>query len=124
MDQQKKKILIVEDDANLQMLYKQKFVLEGFDVLQATNGQQSLSIVKDQRPDLILLDIMLPQGMNGFDVFEQFKLDSRLLNVPIIMFTNLDSERETALRMGAVDYIVKANTSIDELVRKVKSHLV
>ena len=67
---------------------------------------------------------MLPAGMNGFDLLEQLKRDEKLKTVPVIVFTNLDSERNVAESMGAVDYIVKANTSIDDLVKKVKSHLV
>jgi DNA-binding response OmpR family regulator len=123
MDDVKKSILIVEDDNNLQNIYQQKLKSEGFEIYQALTGQQALTLAKEKRPDLILLDIMLPEGMNGFDVFEQIKLDSNLMDVPVIVFTNLDSERDTALSMGAVDYIVKANTSIDDLAIKVKSHL-
>jgi two-component system, OmpR family, alkaline phosphatase synthesis response regulator PhoP len=118
-----KSILIVEDDNNLQAIYQQKLKSEGFTVYQALTGQQALTLAKEKKPDLILLDIMLPEGMNGFDVFEQIKLDNNLVNVPVIVFTNLDSERDTALAMGAADYMVKANTSIDDLVVKVKSHL-
>jgi two-component system alkaline phosphatase synthesis response regulator PhoP len=119
----KKKILIIEDDRNLQIVYKQKFTSEGYEVMTATTGNQALTIARENKPDLILLDIMLPEGMNGFDVMEFLKRDQGLKDIPVIMFTNLDSERETAIQMGAVDYVVKANTSIDELVGKVKTHL-
>ena len=123
MDTVKKKILIIEDDHALQLIYQNKFDQEGFDVTQAYTGQQGLTIAKDKVPDLILLDVMLPEGMNGFDFLEQIKRDDALKNVPVILFTNLDSEKNVAYSMGAVDYVVKANTSIDELVAKVKSHL-
>jgi DNA-binding response OmpR family regulator len=123
MEDTKKKILIVEDDHSLQAIYKDKFDQEGFAVFQAFNGQQGLTIAKDNPPDIILLDVMLPEGMNGFDLFEQLKRDDRLKVVPVIIFTNLDSEKNIAMTMGAADYIVKANTSIDELVAKVKQHL-
>lgn len=123
MDTQKKKLLIIEDDASLQLVYKHKFEQEDFEVLQAYTGQQGITFAKEKHPDMILLDIMLPEGMNGFDVMEQLKRDDILKAIPVIMFTNLDSEKDTALSMGAVDYIVKANTSIDELTTKVKAHL-
>jgi DNA-binding response OmpR family regulator len=123
MDNVKKKILIVEDDHALQTIYGNKFDQEGFEVLQAYTGQQGLTLAKDRVPDLILLDVMLPEGMNGFDFLEQIRLDERLKKVPVILFTNLDSEKNVAFSMGAVDYVVKANTSIEELVKKVKSHL-
>ncbi|OGG01422.1 hypothetical protein A2Z33_02695 [Candidatus Gottesmanbacteria bacterium RBG_16_52_11] len=123
MESQKKKLLIIEDDASLQLVYKHKFEMEGFEVFQAYTGQQGLTFARDKVPDMILLDIMLPEGMNGFDVMEQLKRDEKLGKIPIIMFTNLDSEKETALSLGAVDYVVKSNTSIDELTEKVKSHI-
>jgi two-component system, sensor histidine kinase and response regulator len=123
MDVPMKKILIVEDDNALQMIYQNKFKLEGFEVIQAFNGQQGLSLAREKLPDIMLLDVMLPSGMNGFDLLEQLKREENLKNIPVIVFTNLDSERNVAISMGAVDYIVKANTSIDDLVIKVKSHL-
>lgn len=123
MDEPKKKILIIEDDANLLMVYKTKFESEGFTVFDALTGSQGLTLAKDNKPDIILLDIMLPEGMNGFDVLQQLKLISELKEVPVILLTNLDSEKDSGLSMGAVDYVVKADTSIDELLSKVKSHI-
>jgi DNA-binding response OmpR family regulator len=124
MDSIKKKILIIEDDHALQTIYQRKFELEGFEVIQAFTGQEGINAVKSIIPDIILLDVMLPQGMNGFDVLEQVKRMDQLKNVPVIVFTNLDSERNVATSMGAADYIIKANTSIDDLVAKVKTHLI
>lgn len=124
MDSIKKKILIIEDDHALQTIYQRKFELEGFEVIQAFTGQEGINAVKSITPDIILLDVMLPQGMNGFDVLEQVKRMDQLKNVPVIVFTNLDSERNVATSMGAADYIIKANTSIDDLVAKVKTHLI
>lgn len=73
--------------------------------------------------DLVLLDIMLPGGMNGFDVLEDLKRNQLTSSIPVIVLTNLDSERETALKIGAADYAVKANTSIEETVQKIKQQL-
>lgn len=125
MDNQspKKKVLVIEDDRNLQIVYKQKLTDAGYEVLTALTGNQGLTVARDQKPDLLLLDIMLPEGMNGFDVLEFVKRDQAMKNIPVIVLTNLDSEKETAVEMGAVDYLVKANMSIDDLVGKVREHL-
>jgi len=123
MNDTKNSILIIEDDHSLQSIYSEKFIQEGFVVRQGFTGQQGLTLAHAEKPDIILLDVMLPEGMNGFDVMEQLKRDVVLSTVPVIVFTNLDSEMNVAKSMGAVDYVVKANTSIDDLVAKVKSHL-
>lgn len=123
MEDSRKKILIVEDDHNLQIVYKKKFSELGHDVSVASNGNQAMTLAKELTPDLILLDIMLPEGMNGFDVMMALDRDIKLKDVPVIVLTNLDSEKDTAMAMGAADYIIKANTSIDELVEKVKRYL-
>lgn len=117
------KILIVEDDDQLQKSYNKLFTSEGFRVFQALNGQQGLDLARTEMPQIILLDIMLPGGLNGFDVLEQLKKDRDLYNIPVVMLTNLDGERESALAIGATAYLVKANTSIEELTQKVKDCL-
>jgi DNA-binding response OmpR family regulator len=126
MDQvkkEKKTILIVEDDSGLQSILKEKLEQMDLVVNQAFNGQQALSRIKEERPDIMLLDIMLPGGMNGFDVLEQVKANPALKDVPVIVLTNLDTEQKTAMDIGAIDYIVKANISLDEVVLKIKNHL-
>lgn len=119
----KKKILIVEDDASLLLIYKTKFESEGFEVYEATTGQQGLNLAGQKIPDLILLDIMLPDGMNGFDVMQQMKFNQAIKDIPVVLLTNLESEKTSGDALGAKDYVVKANTSIDDLVVKVKHHL-
>ncbi len=113
------KILIVEDDSQLQIIYQKKLSREGNDVYVATTGQEGLQLAKSNIPDIILLDVMLPGGQNGFDVLEQIKRDPHLSHIPILILTNLDTEQETAMSIGASDYIIKANTSLDEMVQKV-----
>lgn len=117
------KILIIEDDNLMQQIYKEALTPEGFEVLQAFTGQQGLTIAKSQKPNLIILDVMLPMGMNGFDVLEQLKADPQVREIPVLVFTNLDTEEKVALSIGAADYIVKANTSIEDVVKKIKHHL-
>lgn len=118
-----KKVLIVEDDLALQKILKEKFEDEGIAVSQALTGQEALSSLKKIIPNLIVLDIMLSGGMNGFDVLEQVKSDQNLKSIPVIVLTNLDTERKTALDIGAIDYIVKPNMSIDEVILKIKNNL-
>ncbi len=119
----KKKVLIVEDDAGLQKILAEKIGELGAEVMQAETAQAALTKIKESRPDLILLDIMLPGGMNGFDVLEQVKKNPLLKNIHVIVLTNLDSEQKTALDIGAEDYIVKSNISLDEIVLKVKNQI-
>src|SRR3989338_8089056 len=110
------KILIVEDDSQLQVIYQKKLSREGHEVFLATTGQEALLIATSKKPDIILLDVMLPGGLNGFDILEQIKRDATLKTIPVLILTNLDTEQGTALSIGASDYIIKANTSLDEMV--------
>ncbi len=118
-----KNILIVEDDTALQKILTEKLTGVGIGVMTASTGQEALTKIKVDQPDLILLDIMLPGGMNGFDVLEQLKANETYKSIPVIVLTNLDTEQKTALDIGAIDYIVKPNISIDEVVLKIKNHL-
>ncbi len=119
----RKKVLIVEDDQGLRKLLVQKLRDGGIDPLEAETGQQALTLLKENMPNLMLLDIMLPGGMNGFDVLEQAKANPILKGIPVIVLTNLDTEQKTALDIGAIDYIVKTNISLDEVILKIKNHL-
>lgn len=117
------KILIVEDDSQLQIIYQKKFTKEGHEVYVATTGQEGLTIAQTKIPDIVLLDVMLPGGQNGFDVLEQIKRNPALTKIPVLMLTNLDTEQQTAMSIGASDYIVKANTSLDNMVNIVNKYL-
>lgn len=118
-----KYVLIVEDDESLQKILKDKMAASNIISVPARTAQDALNKVKEKRPDLIILDIMLPGGMNGFDALEQIKKNPVLKSIPVIVLTNLDTEKKTALEIGAVDYIVKTNISLDEVIEKVKSYL-
>ncbi len=113
----------MEDDIALQKLLRDKLESAEIKTITAESGQQALNIVKDDRINLIVLDVMLPGGMNGFDVLEQLKSNPILKHIPVIVLTNLDTEQKTALEVGAIDYIVKTNISLDEVALKVKNHL-
>ena len=120
---QKKSVLIVEDDNGLVNLLKNKLEGPGIEVITAGTGQQALNMIKNKVPNLVVLDIMLPGGMNGFDVLEQIKGNPTQKGIPVIVLTNLDTEQKTALDIGAIDYIVKPNISLDEVVLKIKNNL-
>lgn len=115
-----KNVLLVEDDLDLQRIYSEKLGSSGYNVALAVDATQGFEIAKSQRPSLILLDIMLPGKMNGFELLKNFKSEENTKNIPVIVITNLDTEKEEAIKLGAVDYFVKANTELSEVVEKVK----
>lgn len=121
MVEKKLKVLLIEDDIFLSSMYITKFKLEGFEAILGNNGEEGLALAKAEIPDIILLDIMMPK-MNGFDVLENLKKDSRLKNIPIVMLSNLSQkdEIERCLSMGADDYLIKAHFMPSEVVAKIK----
>jgi two-component system alkaline phosphatase synthesis response regulator PhoP len=118
-----KKILIIEDDTSLLKAYQEMFKLEGILVIGATTAQEGLTLVQSEKPDLIILDIMLPGGKNGFDVLEELKKNPATQKIPVVISTNLDSEEKVAREIGVCDYIVKANTTKDEVMKLVMNCL-
>ncbi len=117
-----KSIILIEDDLDLQRIYSIKIESAGFKVLLAIDALQGLNLIKNENPRLILLDIMLPGKMNGFELLKRLKEDNKLKNIPVVILTNLDTEKEEALKMGANDYIIKANTNLNEIVEKVSKY--
>jgi DNA-binding response OmpR family regulator len=115
------KILLAEDDIQLVDMYNRKFELEGFEVKTAEDGQKALETLKDFVPDVILLDIMMPQ-VTGLEVLEEIKKDDRLKDALVIMLTNLADEKtaEKIYELGATDYLVKAEMTPLEVCNKVK----
>jgi len=115
-------ILIVEDDIFLADLYKTKFVLEGFKVSVAYDGEKGLEMVKKIKPHIVLLDLVLPK-MSGFDILTNIKAEAGTKNIPVILLTNLSqkSDVEKGLRLGASDYLIKAHFMPSEVVAKIKS---
>lgn len=118
-----KKILFIEDEKQLQENVSKKLSAAGYEMIQAFDGKEGIEKAMAQKPNLVLLDIILPGGMNGFDVMEQLKQREETKNIPFMILTNLDSEAKTARNMGAVDYIIKTNISLEALAQKVKIFL-
>lgn len=117
-----KSVLIIEDDAQLNRAYFEKFK-DHYDVLQATDGATGLLLAQNKNPDLIILDVMLPGGLNGFDVLRDIKNNPDLKNIPVIIVTNLDAQEESAQKTGAVACFVKANIDLTELSDAVKKYI-
>jgi len=116
-----KKILIIEDDSFLSEMYLAKFNQSDFQAEVAIDGKEGLSKVKSFKPDLILLDIVLPK-MDGFEVLKELKKDSELKKIPVILLTNLGqkNEVEKGLSLGADEYIIKAHFTPSAVVNRVK----
>ena len=115
-----KKILLIEDDQNIQQLYRDVLEREGFEITVAKDGNLGLASVRQTVFDLVILDIMLPGSMNGFDVLEEMRANQLTKNVPVMVLTNLDSERQTALSIGAQEYFVKADLPMEEFIEHVR----
>lgn len=124
MAQKKQKILMIEEDRFLRKLYKNKFLKSGFEFVEATNGIEGLNKVFSEKPDLVLLDIILPRK-NGFDVLIDMKRNTATKKIPVIIVSNLgqESDKKRGLSLGAHDYLVKTEVSYSEVVNKVKKCL-
>ena len=118
------KILLIEDEEMLLEMYSLKFSKEGFKIIQAKDGEEGLKIVKEEKPTLILLDIILPK-LDGFAVLKELKKEETTKNFPVILLTNLgqDEDVKKGLSLGAVDYLIKANLTPTQVVEKVKEIL-
>jgi len=114
-------VLIVEDDKFLRELLVRKLENTGFDVSFAVNGEEALKKIKEQMPQLILLDLVLP-GIDGFEVLKQVKANERMDGIAIIILSNLgqQGEVERGIRLGADDYLIKAHFTPDEIIQKAK----
>lgn len=119
------KILITEDDKFLLKLYSDKLRREGFEVLESLTGEEGFNRVLMERPDLVILNLILPRK-NGFEVLSEMKLNSETKNIPVIILTNLaqESDIKRGLGLGAAAYLVKTEFSINQLAEVVKEHLV
>jgi len=118
-----KKILIIEDDEFLRALIVRKLIKEGFDAIEADDGEEGIIKAKTEKLDLILLDLVLPK-MDGFDVLERIKKDPISGNVPVIILTNLDQKENVKKTDGlVVDYLIKANLDPVEITERIKKAL-
>ncbi len=119
-----KKILIVEDDKFLRELIVRKLTNENYDVIEAVDGEQGLQKTKESKPDLVLLDLILP-GIDGFEVLAQKKEDPFIAAIPVIVLSNLGQKEDVdkGLSLGATDYLIKAHFTPGEIIEKVRNIL-
>ncbi len=120
----KKTILLVEDNQMLLDMYTLKFSESGYTVLQANNGKDGYEIAKEKKPDVILLDIILPQ-MDGFTVKENLNKSPETKKIPVFFLTNLkqDEDVKRGKELGVVDYLVKAELVPSQVLEKVENFL-
>ena len=119
-----KKILIVEDEKILAEMYKDKFTEAGFEVFLTLEAKEGLKLAKKERPDLIILDILLPRE-NGITFLTWLRKDEEISSIPVVAFSNYDdpeTKREAA-KLGVKEYLIKTNYTPQEIVEKVKNYL-
>ncbi|HEX9722349.1 MAG TPA: response regulator [Candidatus Paceibacterota bacterium] len=121
---QNPKIFLVEDDPLLMDIYTTKFKQAGFDVEVIESGERVSERVKEEQPDLILLDIVLPR-VDGWDILRQLKQEEKTKSIPVIILSNLGQKEEIAkgLELGATSYLIKAHYTPSEIVEEIKKLL-
>ena len=119
-----KKILFIEDESALQKTFGEILKQGGYEMISALDGETGLRLAKSEKPDLILLDLILPK-MHGFEVLKKLKEDKETKDIPVIVLTNLEKieDVDKALELGATTYLVKAKYSLEEIVEKIKNAL-
>jgi DNA-binding response OmpR family regulator len=124
VNNKKTKILLIEDDIFLSSIYGKKFESEGFEMLIALDGEKGLKLALSKKPDLILLDLLLP-GIDGFEVLRTLQKNKETQRIPVILLTNLNQKEDidNGLALGAADYIIKTHFMPSEIVEKVKKFL-
>jgi DNA-binding response OmpR family regulator len=120
----KKIIFLVEDDLFLSDMYRTKFGLSGYEMPHAEDGEIAMRKIKEAKPDIILLDIVLPKK-SGFDVLKELKQDPETSKIPVVLLTNLSQKDDVdrGYSLGAADYIIKAHFTPAEVVAKVEKVL-
>ncbi len=119
-----KKILFIEDEETLQRTFGDVLQREKYEVVKALDGKIGLRLAKSEKPDLIILDLVLPK-MLGFEVLKALKKDKETKDIPVLILTNLERPKdvEQALNLGATTYLVKTNYALEEVIDKIKKVL-
>jgi DNA-binding response OmpR family regulator len=117
-------VLVVEDDEFISAVYQMKLSKEGFDIICAGNGEEALRIMRQRKPDLVLLDLIMPIK-DGFQTLEEMRKDETLKDIQVIVLSNLSQDEDIARakELGASDYVVKANISLQDMAKKVATSL-
>ena len=124
MSKEKPKILIIEEDRFLRKIYKNKFSRAGFEFREAISGDEGLNKVYSEKPDLVLLDLMLPKK-SGFEVLVELKRDKSTRKIPVVILSNLAQEEDIqrVMSLGASDYLIKTEVSLSDVIDRVKECL-
>jgi DNA-binding response OmpR family regulator len=119
-----KTVLIVEDEQSMQRALKNKLEHAGYTVLAADDGEKAIEALRSTKPDLVLLDLIMPK-LDGISVLRQMKGDDAFRGVPVVILTNLSSGDKVAeaMQLGTFDFLVKANYSLDDVLKKVNDRL-
>lgn len=118
------KVLIIEDEEVLLDIYKEKFKQEGFDIVLTNNVEEGLKDTRDKQPDIVLLDLLLPQE-SGLEYLKKKQEDDQIKSIPVIVLSNYSRKdmMDKAQHLAIEDYLIKANYTPQQLVEKVKQHL-
>ena len=118
------KILIIEDEKILAEMYRDKFTQAGFEVVLAFDSKEGLEMTKKEKPDLIILDILLPKE-NGITFLTWLRETPEISSLPVVAFSNYDDPetKKRALELGVKDYLIKTNYTPKEIVEKIKNYL-
>ena len=116
------RVLVVEDDKFLGTAYRAVMTKAGFEFELATDGEEALRVLKDWKPEIILLDLVMPR-MDGFATLEALKKDPTLATIPVLVASNLGQKEDLdrAMGMGAVGFIIKSDSSPEEIISRIKS---
>lgn len=120
----KAKLLLIEDDATLSKMYQKKFEADGFTVATAFDGLEGLEKATNEKPDLVILDIMLPK-LDGISVFKKMRSNAPTFKTPVLLLTNFDQEDTVfeCFKLGAVDYLLKSSVTPTQVVAKIENLL-
>jgi len=120
----KEKLLLIEDDATLSKMYQKKFEADGFTVATAFDGLEGLEKTITEKPDLVILDIMLPK-LDGLSVFKKMRGTPETFKMPVLLLTNFDQEDTVfeCFKLGAVDYLLKSSVTPSQVVKKIENLL-
>lgn len=116
-----KTVLLIEDELPFRQIYRDGLRVSGYQVIEADDGKMGLQMIRQQPPDLVILDLILPE-LSGFDVLNQLRKDEALKEIPVIVYSVLagNDDIERAMKLGANDFAVKGVTPATEVVAKVK----
>jgi DNA-binding response OmpR family regulator len=123
-DSKKKKVLIVEDEKLLAEMYQETFTQGGFDVVSAGTGKEAVDVAMAEKPDFVLLDIVMPEENGIFFLKEKSKLED-IASIPVVAFSNFDTPRirKEALEAGALEYLLKTSYTPQQVIDRVRQYL-